>query len=156
MNEEKIHFLKHEYISELKKIPSQTKPNWGKMTFQQMLEHMSDFLRIASGKTVYTDVITPEERLPRMREFIMSDKPFRENTLNPMLSEIPAPVINESVEIALDELQEELNYFFDVFEKNNLKVTRNPIFGDLNYEENVSLVYKHAVHHLRQFSEANR
>ncbi|MFL5786707.1 MAG: DinB family protein, partial [Flavisolibacter sp.] len=149
-------FLKHEYISELKNIPSQTKPNWGKMTFQQMLEHMSDFLRIASGKTVYTDVITPEERLPRMREFIMSDKPFRENTLNPMLSEIPAPVINESVEIALDELQEELNYFFDVFEKNNLKVTRNPIFGDLNYEENVALVYKHAVHHLRQFSEANR
>jgi hypothetical protein len=29
--------------------------------------------------------------------------------------------------------------------------TRNPFFGDLNFAENVHLLHKHALHHLRQF-----
>jgi hypothetical protein len=81
----------------------------------------------------------------------VSDKPFRENTPNALMSEVPAPVRNPSVESAITELQQELNYFFTVFEKNNLQVTRNPFFGDLNYEQNIHLLYKHAWHHLKQF-----
>ena len=51
----------------------------------------------------------------------------------------------------LQELQKELNYFFEVFQKNELAVTRSPFYGDLNYEENIQLLYKHAAHHLKQF-----
>lgn len=83
---------------------------------------------------------------------MLSEKPFKENTPNPLLSEVPAPVRNISAEEALSELQTELNYFFSVFEKNNLQVTRNPFFGDLNYEENIHLLNKHVIHHLRQFA----
>ena len=86
-----------------------------------------------------------------MREFLMSDKPFRENTPNPLVPEVPAPVISPSIDDAISEQQTELNFFFSVFEKNNLQVTRNPLFGDLNFDENVQLLYKHALHHLRQF-----
>ena len=82
----------------------------------------------------------------------MSDKPFRENTPNPLMPEVPAPVRNVSIDNATAELKKELNYFFDVFEKNNLQVTRNPFFGDLNFEQNIQLLNKHAVHHLKQFS----
>jgi hypothetical protein len=64
---------------------------------------------------------------------------------------VPAPVKNRSAEEARQELQDEINYFFTVFEKNNLQTTRNPFFGDLNFEENVHLLYKHAMHHLKQF-----
>jgi hypothetical protein len=42
-------------------------------------------------------------------------------------------------------------YFFEVFEKDTALVTRNPFFGDLNFEQNVQLLYKHSLHHLRQF-----
>ncbi|HWJ90418.1 MAG TPA: hypothetical protein VNR87_04865, partial [Flavisolibacter sp.] len=63
----------------------------------------------------------------------------------------PAPVKNISCNAALDELENEIKHFFSVFEKNNLRVTRNPFFGDLNYEENIHLLHKHALHHLRQF-----
>jgi hypothetical protein len=38
-----------------------------------------------------------------------------------------------------------------VFQENHMQQTRNPFFGDLNFEENVHLLYKHALHHLKQF-----
>ena len=151
MNAQIQDFLKHQFISLLKELPSDTRPLWGKMTLQQMMEHFSEAVRIASGKRVHTDIVTPPEHLPKMQAFLMSDKPFRENTKNPLLPETPAPVKHGSIGDALDELQEELDYFFTVFEENKLQQTRNPIFGDLNYEQNVQLMYKHALHHLRQF-----
>lgn len=86
-----------------------------------------------------------------MREFMMSEKPFRENTKNVLLDEAPQPLRYKTVQAAIGVLQEELIYFFEVFEKNTNLVTRNPFFGDLNFEENVQLLHKHSLHHLRQF-----
>jgi hypothetical protein len=147
----KAEFLKNRLIPLLKQIPSDTPPQWGKMTLQQMVEHFSDSVRIASGKTVYTDFVFGPEQLQRNRDFMLSEKPFKENTVNPLMPEVPAPVVNISTEAAINELQKELDYFFSVFEKNDLQVTRSPFFGDLNYEQNVHLLHKHALHHLRQF-----
>ncbi|HWI93800.1 MAG TPA: hypothetical protein VNT20_21110 [Flavisolibacter sp.] len=151
MNARKEEFLKNRLIPLLKQIPSDTPPRWGKMTLQQTIEHFSDSVRIASGKTVYTDFVFGPEQLQKNRDFMLSEKPFKENTVNPLMPEVPAPVINISAEAALTELQKELDYFFSVFEENNLQVTRSPFFGDLNYEQNVHLLHKHALHHLRQF-----
>ena len=151
-NAEKAAFLKYRFIPLLKQVPSDTIPKWGKMTLQQMIEHFSDNVRISSGKTVFTEVIFPQEQAQKVREFILGDQPFKENTINPLLPEVPAPVKNISKEEAINELQKEIDYFFSVFEKNNLQVTRSPFYGDLNYEENVHLLYKHAMHHLRQFN----
>lgn len=151
MNAEKIEFLKYRFVAQLKRIPSDTPPLWGKMTLQQMIEHFADSVRIASGKMAVPDIITPSENLQKVRDFLMSEKPFRENTVNPTLPEDPLPVRNPHIEDAISELQTELQFFFNVFEKNHLQITRNPIFGDLNFEENVQLLYKHALHHLKQF-----
>lgn len=151
MNAQKADFLKHRLVPLLRKIPSDTIPQWGKMSLQQMIEHLADYMRIASGKTAHTDFVFPPEHLQKVREFMLTEKSFRPNTPNPLLPEAPAPVRNISVSEALNELQKELDYFFSVFEKNNLQVTRNPFFGDLNYEQNVHLVHKHAIHHLKQF-----
>ncbi len=151
MNAERANFLRHQFVPLLQQISTETKPAWGKMTVQQMIEHFADSVRVASGKTLLSDSITPPEQLQKQRDFMLSDKPFRENTINPLMPEAPAPVKNTSVKEALKELKEELSFFFSVFKKNNLQVTRNPFFGDLNYEQNVHLLYKHALHHLKQF-----
>ena len=151
MNEEKLQFLKHRLVILLRQVPSDTHPLWGKMTLQQMVEHFSDSVRIASGKTTYANIVTPEAHLEKMRIFLASEKPFKENTMNPLMPEVPAPVRNRSAEEAISELKTELADFFSYFEKNPIKATRNPIFGDLNFEENVQLLYKHALHHLKQF-----
>jgi hypothetical protein len=150
-NAEKAEFLKRRLVPLLKQIPSDTQPHWGKMTLQQMIEHFSDSVRIASGKTAHPDFVFPPEQLQKYREFMLSEKPFKENTANPLMPEVPAPVINVSTQEAINELQKEINFFFSVFEKNNLQVTRSPFYGDLNYEQNVHLLHKHALHHLRQF-----
>jgi hypothetical protein len=147
----KKEFLQHRFPILLRKIPSDRQPAWGKMTLQQMIEHFSDSVRIASGRTVRLEIMTPPEHLDKYREFVMSDKPFKENTRNALMPEAPAPVVNPSVDSAVQELQKEIGYFFSVFEQNKMQVTRNPFFGDLNYDQNVQLLYKHAMHHLRQF-----
>jgi hypothetical protein len=149
--DEKIDFLKNQFIPLLKQVPSDTLAHWGKMTFQQMVEHFTDSVRLASGKMQLTEMITSQEDVPKYQAFLMSDKPFRENTLNPLVPEVPPPVRNRTVDRALEELEDELRFFFSVFEANHQQRTRNPIFGDLDYEQNVRLLYKHALHHLRQF-----
>ena len=151
MTPEKQEFLRNRFVVLLRLIPSDTQPRWGKMTLQQMIEHFADAVRIASGRTVHTNILTPAENLQRMRDFVMSDKPFRENTPNPLMSEVPAPVRQPSIEEAIRELKSELDYFFQYFASAPLAVTRNPFFGDLNFDQNVQLLHKHALHHLRQF-----
>ena len=52
---------------------------------------------------------------------------------------------------ALTELESEINHFFKVYSENPLLRTINPFFGNLNFEEQVQLLHKHATHHARQF-----
>jgi hypothetical protein len=151
MSAEKQEFLKNKLVPLLRQVPTETAPIWGKMTFQQMVEHYTDSVRISSGKTVHPLVVTPEDKLPKVQEFLMSDKPFKENTINPLLPEVPVPVRNKNIDEALQELQDELNYFFSVFEANDHLITTHPIFGELNYQMNVQLLHKHSLHHLKQF-----
>jgi hypothetical protein len=151
MDAAKASFLRHRFLILLKQLPTDSAPRWGKFTLQQMIEHFTDAVRVASGQKVFTEVLTPPEQLPRMQAFLLSDKPFRENTASPLLSELPPPVVNPSVEAALEELAAAIAQFFRHFEAHPNATTRNPIFGDLNAEENVALLYKHALHHLRQF-----
>ncbi|GAA4743457.1 DinB family protein [Flavisolibacter ginsenosidimutans] len=151
MNAEKAAFLQSRFVPLLQEIPTETPAAWGKMTLQQMIEHFADYTRIASGKVAHTEILTPPEQLDKARAFLESEKPFRENTPNPLMPETPAPVRNPSKAEAIKELKKELDDFFAVFEKNKLQVTRNPFFGDLTYEQNVQLLHKHALHHLKQF-----
>ena len=152
MTLEKENFLRTELVPHLKRLNPGTPPRWGKMNFHQMVEHLAfDALPIANGHLKIDNIITPPERLTRMRDFLMSEKPFKENTPNPLLPPEPATTNFHTVEAAIGQLQEELIYFFHVFENNPGMKTRNPFFGDLDFEENVQLLHKHAVHHLKQF-----
>ncbi|MFN2457010.1 MAG: DUF1569 domain-containing protein [Chitinophagaceae bacterium] len=151
MNAAKADFLKNKFVSLLRKIPADKIPAWGKMNLQQMVEHFSDSVKIASGVTVVKEIITPEGNLQKMHSFLMSGKPFKENTLNPLLSKEPPPAKHATIEDALTELQNEIDNFFSVFEHSDGSFTRNPFFGDLTFEMNVQLLHKHALHHLRQF-----
>ncbi len=154
---DKKDFLRHQLVALLRQVPSDTPPLWGRMSVQQMTEHFSDALRIASGKMAFKDILTPPEQLEQMRHFMMSDKPFRENIPNPLMPVAPAPVINTSLEESIDELQKEIDHFFTAFEENHQGLTRNPFFGDLDFNQNLQLLTKHAIHHLRQFGvEVNK
>lgn len=152
MSLEKENFLRTKLISYLQRLDPATPPRWGKMSVQQMIEHYAgDAVRNASGRLKVDSILTPPDHLERLREFMMSDKPFKENTKNSLIGEEPAPLHYQTVQAAIGSLQEELIYFFEAYEKDPAQIIRNPFFGDLNFEQNVQLLYKHALHHLRQF-----
>lgn len=152
MSLEKENFLRTKLVPCLQRLDPATPPRWGKMSVQAMIEHFGgDSVRNASGRLKFDKIITSPGHLDRLREFMMSDKPFKENTVNPLLGEEPAPLRYKTVQAAIGALQQELIYFFEAFEKDPNLITRNPFFGDLNFEQNVQLLYKHALHHLRQF-----
>src|SRR6266487_777129 len=115
-----------------------------------MVEHFSGALQQANEKRALP-LHTSMEHLSKFRQFMLSEKPFRENTKNPLMGELAPPLKNNSMQEAIDELQKELNYFFSVFETNPNLITLNAIFGDLNYEQNIHLLHKHAQNHLKQF-----
>ncbi|MBK6936690.1 MAG: hypothetical protein IPH18_07215 [Chitinophagaceae bacterium] len=148
----KENFLRTKLITCLQRLDPLSPPRWGKMNVQQMIEHFSgDAVPCASGRVHFEKIITPPEHLEKLRDFMMSEKPFNENTKNPLMADEPLPCRYKTLQGAIGTLQEELIYFFEVFEKNPSLITRNPFFGDLTFEQNVQLLYKHALHHLRQF-----
>ena len=150
MNFEKENFLRTKLVFLLQKLPANQLPLWGKMNVQQMIEHFTDVMMVANGK-IRLPVVTPPDKLQKVREFMMSDKPFRENTKSPVLPEEPLPLKKRTREAAIGKLQEEIIYFFEAFEQDPSMKTTHPVFGELNFDMNIQILYKHALHHLRQF-----
>jgi hypothetical protein len=149
-DQHKIDFLLNEFPALLKQLTTDVKGSWGVMNAQQMVEHFILSVKNASGKLALPAVNTGDT-LEKFRSFLFSDKQFRENTKNPLLSDEPLPVHYPSMQAAIEKLELELKHFFDVFQNDPGRTTYNPIFGELDFDGNVHLLYKHARHHLRQF-----
>jgi oxepin-CoA hydrolase/3-oxo-5,6-dehydrosuberyl-CoA semialdehyde dehydrogenase len=149
--QEQKEYLLNQLVNDFRSLSQPANANWGKMNFNQMLEHLIDACKNASGDIVFDTFHTPEERLPAMQAFLMTDKLFKPETKNAMMSEEPAPVKNDDANALLDELQSQLNRVYERFQQNENLVVRNPIFGDLNEELWTRLLYKHCIHHLHQF-----
>lgn len=152
MNEQKLAFLRDEYIPLLQRLEVNSAGSWGKMNAQQMVEHVSDFFKVSTEK-IKLPLVTPEEQLPKFKAFLLSDKEFRENTRAPVdiVPEEPQPVRSASLQTAIAELQNEINDFTVYFQQHPGNQTQHPTFGSLHYEEWVLLHYKHVMHHSKQF-----
>ena len=147
---EKLGFLKNEFPRLLGKLDPQAKGEWGVMNGQQMVEHMAESFSYATGKN-NQPLHTPAEHVAKYKEFAMSDKEFKPNTKNALMSETPVPVQKATMEEAIAELRDQIAAFVDYFEKHPGTTLTNSFFGDLNFEEWIHLLHKHVVHHLKQF-----
>jgi hypothetical protein len=148
---EKLSFITNTAPQLMLQLKSDAKGKWGVLNAQQMVEHLSDSVRIANGKRP-EQLITPAEHLERVRGFMLSDKPFKENTKNVQMPDIPLPAVKSSMTEAVEELKIELQDFIKVFENKETETIMNPFFGALNFEEWTHLLNKHFEHHCRQFS----
>ncbi len=147
---DKKKFLKEEFTKLLATLQPDLQGKWGKMNAQQMVEHMSFAVRWANGRIATKPVHAPEIT-QRLYQFMVSEKPFKENTPNQLLSDDPYAWKNTSMAAAITELQLELDTFFKVYaDKEDLRIL-NPFFGNLNFADQVQLLHKHATHHARQF-----
>lgn len=147
---EKLIYIKQDAINLLKKLSGDEMPAWGLMNVQQMIEHLSDSVRIANGKDPH-ELVTAAEHLEKMRTFMLSDKEFRPNTPNSLLPNSPAPPKLQNVVAAIKELEREIADFELFFAGDNTKIQMNPFFGPLSFEQWTHLFCKHFRHHLKQF-----
>ena len=152
MDIQRLQFVTKDCLPLFKSIKADAIGAWGVMNGQQMVEHVIAFFAVSVGKIKF-DLVTPLEHLPKYREFLLSDKDFRENTKAPtsVIGEEVLPLRYANIEGALEKLEESISAFENYFKENASKTTLHPVFGELNFEEWVLLHYKHVRHHLRQF-----
>ena len=152
MDAQKLNFITKECVLLFKNLPADAMGKWGKMNAQQTVEHLAAFFNVSAG-VIKFDLVTPVEHLPKYKEFLLSDKEFRENTKAPasVIGEEALPLQYVSMEAALEKLAESITAFENYFKDEPLQTSLHPVFGELNIEEWVLLHYKHVMHHGRQF-----
>lgn len=153
MHQDKLSFLSTLFVPLLNNLQADAVAKWGKMSGQQMVEHVAGFFKVSTGKIVFP-LVTPVEHLPKFKEFLYSEKEFRENTKAPMLPEDPLPVRFATMQKAVADLDTAVKGFINKFSNDEHLLVMHPVFGYLNFEEWILLHYKHVTHHLKQFGLA--
>jgi len=148
----KEQFLQQDLIPLLEQLSDNEVGLWGVLSPQGMIEHLSDSVGFAYGRKKYEKLHTPPEQLAGYRAFILSEKPFRENTVNALMPETALPLRLHSMTEAIEELGKEIKAFTDFYAAHPGHKELNAFFGELNYDEQVHLLHKHALHHLKQFN----
>lgn len=150
MDQQKALYIRTSFPESVAHLSADTEALWGKMSVQQMVEHVTGFFKVSTNE-LHFPLVTPEEHLPKFKEFLLSDKQFRENTKAPVLPEEPLPVTTPDLSMAISHLRAAIEKFFQFYELHpDLKIA-HPVFGPLNFEEWILLHYKHVTHHARQF-----
>lgn len=138
-----------EIIQLLDKLKPDTTPKWGSMSAQRMVEHLTDTIKIASGKSKFPMEI-PEDRIEKMQAYLESDKPMAKNIEVPFAKK-EEELRHEEIELAIDEFLLEWLDFEEHFADSPQRTEQHPYYGDLNYEQWCRLHSKHLTHHFEQF-----
>lgn len=154
MNTLNYQFIREEVPTLIAQLAQDTQPQWGMMTAQHVVEHLSLTFMMSIGR-FEVPCVTPPDKLERARAFLMSDKPLQRNAkvkgVLPQDSLMPLrfPDINAAKEILYRSIQS----FYTHFEKDEHQELKqmHPVFGELNFEEWLQFHGKHCRHHLTQF-----
>ncbi len=137
------------FLEKLSKLNPETKPEWGSMSAQRMVEHLTDILFIATGKNKL-EFQGSLDKIERMHAFLESDKPMAKN-VEVDFAKKETPLRHEELDLAVDEFIEEWLHFEELYEENPGMTERHPFYGDLNFHLWNRLHAKHITHHFQQF-----
>jgi oxepin-CoA hydrolase/3-oxo-5,6-dehydrosuberyl-CoA semialdehyde dehydrogenase len=136
-------------INKLDELTPNTQPKWGGMSAQQMVEHLSDSIKISSGK-LKLGLKIPEERISKMQEILSSDKEMPKNFEVPFAKK-DTPLRHDELALAIDEFLLEWIDFEEYYTEHPSKMEIHPYYGSLNYEQWLRMHSKHFTHHFQQF-----
>ncbi len=136
-------------LKTLENLSSESKPKWGKMNAQQMIEHLTVGFKMSTGKVSFPNEVN-EELMDKMKLFLHSDKPMKKEISVAFASENPE-LIHEELDLAIDDFVIEWIDFEEYYEINSKATNPHPYYGNLNYEEWCLLHIKHLTHHFEQF-----
>lgn len=136
-------------LHHLDQLTAESKPLWGTMSPQEMVEHLTDGIKMSVGQITFP-LETPTDKVSKMQDFLMSDKPFPREF---KASFVPDTIVlrNEELELAIDEFTLEWIDFEAYYANNPGKTNLHPYYGELNEAMWLQLQAKHITHHLTQF-----
>ncbi len=145
------HFLTNIIPQAITKINFDTKPLWGKMTAQHMIEHLIHST-IVSTILTHQPAKAPNAFQNKWKtEIIINPEEMPRNLQNPLFQFGLPPYKFERFEDAQKNLIEKIKLFYTLYEKTPSGVNFQSFFGDLNFEELQRYHYKHFRHHFNQF-----
>ncbi|SFN92793.1 oxepin-CoA hydrolase / 3-oxo-5,6-dehydrosuberyl-CoA semialdehyde dehydrogenase [Bizionia echini] len=136
----------------LNKLSADTKPKWGVMTPQHMLEHLEFTYKIAAGEIQDFNVATPEKILEKVHNSLYNYEKFPKGTNFPLLEkDTLEPLKHPDLETAIEKFKEQREKYLEFFKDNPEAKLKNLVFGELNKYESYLLERKHLNHHFEQF-----
>jgi hypothetical protein len=129
----------------LYRLTPDTPAQWGRMNASQMLAHLSDAMRMATGELKVTLRKTPF-RHPVIKHLIIYGPPFPKGVPT-------SPELLERQMTDWNGEREELLRLIDEFaaQPETKMLPPHPAFGKMNRRLWGALTYKHIDHHFRQF-----
>ena len=138
-----------EYLDKLK---DSTKPKWGELTAQGMVEHLEYVYGIACGNVQDFEVVTPEKILEKMHATLYNYKKFPQDYAFPLAKKSAINALkHESLAVAKEKMLEAREAYLAYYEENPDAKNNHPVFGALNSYEWWLLERKHLNHHFEQF-----
>ncbi|WP_405562363.1 hydroxymethylglutaryl-CoA reductase, degradative [Polaribacter sp. Asnod6-C07] len=145
-----INFLNIDEISnKLSGLTRTTKPVFGKMNGQQVIEHLSLLMQISNGK-IDADYYVSDEKTARRKPFLDTDGELHIGFRAAILSDEPTPEKFNTIQEAIADLVDQITDF-----KNHFKTAtteNHPFFGELDFEYWKKFHVKHFTHHFKQFN----
>jgi len=136
----------------LNRLTEETKPKWGIMTPQHLMEHLEEGYRILSGEIQDFEVATPEKVLEKVHASLYNYEKFPRNTRFPtMKKDVLEDLRHPDLETAKQKMLEAREAYLNFFKENPDSRLKNMVFGMLNRYESYLLERKHLNHHFEQF-----
>jgi hydroxymethylglutaryl-CoA reductase/oxepin-CoA hydrolase/3-oxo-5,6-dehydrosuberyl-CoA semialdehyde dehydrogenase len=138
------------FLDQMEKLSPDTKPLWGIMSSQHMVEHLLLTVKVSNNK-IKVECFNPPEKIPTLKRFLLSERPLPKNFISPLIGDGLLPLQFDSLKDAITSLKIEIEDYYKFFDKNPEAVLINPTFGELNRTEWEIFHKKHFIHHLSQF-----
>ncbi len=134
-------------------LTDKTEPHWGKMSAQQMVEHLEQCVLASIGEPEAGKCFTPEEQLEKFQDSLYSHRAMPKEFAAPFLPEdgsLPE-LKHKNLEKAKNSLLENVKRYQIYYREHPDAEHMNPVFGMLNKEMWELLHRKHFTHHFEQF-----
>jgi hypothetical protein len=144
-----INFSDRESILKmLLKLNADTKPNFGILTAQLMVEHLAVNIQFSNGNNPLNNYSSAN----RMIDYLNSNQPMPTGAKFFLVGNKLAEPLTKNLGDALELLKNELDKFEKYFTNNPLDKPIHAVFGSLNKREWEIAHSKHFTHHFKQFN----
>jgi oxepin-CoA hydrolase/3-oxo-5,6-dehydrosuberyl-CoA semialdehyde dehydrogenase len=146
----RTHFLRHVLLDALSPLSPREKARWGRMTAQEMVEHLVWTFEVSRGR-VPVECPVPEADRGRMKRFLYGNRPSPQDFMNPLLTGGLPPLRYTGLPEAKAALRLEVDRFLAESKAAPEQIYTHPLFGPIDGEGWSRTHFKHGVHHLLQF-----